>query len=231
MNYSELSINAKVHISDRTLPSRLMLATRALLFTRAFTFMLVVPLIAALFMLVTLNGAQQTLYLYVALFLIVIISFCLATKQNIVLDSITTTSYLELCLFGITLRRSNEHELTKTSMTLSPSVHKENTYQLTIQKQHYVIGKMGETEQALLFIVEHFHIQAFEQVSQYPDVIPFQSHALCEIVSCETDNNPHTEGASTHTIEPLWNSAAWLKLLLPLPIFITLGFLLKQFGS
>ncbi|MEC4728080.1 hypothetical protein HWQ46_21320 [Shewanella sp. D64] len=231
MNYAELSKNAKVHISDKTLPDKLMLATKALLLTRAFAYILIFPLLAALLMLVTLKGVQQEFYLYATLFLILLITFFLGAKQHLVLDNLTATTYLEQCLFGIKLRCSKEQALTKTVIVLARSVHKENTYQLTIQKQNYVIGKFKETEQALLFIVERFHLQAFEQVSQYPNEIAFHNHDISEVFSSETTKSPHTGGLSTHTIEPLWTSAAWLKLLLPLPIFIVLGFLLKQLGS
>ena len=227
LNYSALSKKSKVHISNKGLPDRLILATESRLFRRTIIFILIFPMIEALLIHVTLYGSQQNVYLYASLFMMAIIIFCLAATKTLVLDSITATSYFEFRLFGIKLRRTKEKLLAKTSIILTPSIHKQNTYQLIIRKQNYVIGKVEEAEETLLFIMRLFQVQTFEQVSQYPDVIPFNNSGITRLLSCKIADTV----ASNHAIQPLWNSMVWLKILLPLPVFITLGFLLKQLGS
>ncbi|WP_065188336.1 hypothetical protein [Shewanella woodyi] len=220
MNYSALSKNAKIHFSDKYLPDRLPLATKTLLFIRDFGFILTIPLVSSLFMAVRLDGTEQNLFISASLLLTFTVITLLATKHQLVLDTLNTQAYLELRTFGIKLKQWKSKSLAKTVITLSPSVHKESSYQLIIEGQHFVIGDLTETEQALRFISSHFQLPAFEQVSQYPEIVP-----LGELkISSDAQ-------APSRPIESLWNSTAWLKLLLPLPVFITLGFVLKLFGS
>ena len=231
----------------------LKLATKAQYLANAIAVIVLMPMCACVFMAFQSKATEQIAFIIFTV-LLFLVSLCTwQYKKLLVLNRLNGSGYVETSFFGISLKKEQRFELEQSEVVIKPFPVLNTVFLFSIQDHDYHLGSYAETEGMVKFISYEFGLIAMDGVTDFPNTIPFKNRYSetqqddSELLECSDQSQVQANQQSkpSVTTEPakansqsefgnitvdtrnLWSLGIILKLILPLPIFLTIGFILQ----
>ncbi|GAA0697100.1 hypothetical protein GCM10009104_26590 [Marinobacterium maritimum] len=196
-----------------------------------------------------LDGLEQVIYIATSVFLMFFTALALGVRRHLVLDAATRVIQLEKSWWGLGRSVQSRGALASQRAVVALVAELSDGCLLEIAGQKYTIGSLDETRQLAIFLNQYFAVSAFDRVSQWPEEVELQTRRETGSI-----NDAGPEGAERGAqallvgtgveyessapmadikaeYASIWDQRILLKLALPFPFFLMLGWVLSLLAN